>query len=196
LFDKVSGWFQAGDVLIKCSMVINTLAGEVSENSGLSFSIGDLAVYPGQGVAEVLDIREMFVNQQTQLFYVFLFLKTDRKVLIPVENLDEIGVRRVITEDDVAEIFQLLTDQSPIDLDHKAWHRRYKDFIDKMRSGSAFDVAEVCRDLAFQARGRTLSFGERQVLTRARALLAKEIALVRQQTEEQISQQIGAIIGV
>lgn len=152
----------------------------------LGFTVGDLAVYPAQGVARVEEIRKMMVSGSLRSFYVFKILHTERKVMVPVDTLQYVGVRPLLGEDQVSELWQLLEEQPAVPSVHLSWQRRYRNFLDKLSSGSPYDLVEVFRDLQRQSREKQLSYGERQVLNKARALLSREISLVRGQTEEEV----------
>jgi len=159
------------------------------------FAVGDLAVYPAQGVARVEEIRQMMISGSLRSFYVLKILKTDRKVMVPVDTLKYVGVRRLLNEEQLSELFALLVERSLAGQPAIAWHRRYKNFIDKISSGSPYDLAEVFRDLHRQSREKQLSYGERQVLNKARALLSREISLVRGQTEEEVGRELDGLLG-
>jgi CarD family transcriptional regulator len=161
-------------------------------SSDIQFKVGDKAVYPAQGVAEVVDIEEKDIAGSRQRFYVLRILDTDRKILVPVKNADAVGLRQVITEQEIQEIFDILRERT-IAFDNQTWNRRYRGFMDKIKTGSIYDVAEVLRDLYRLKTDKQLSFGERRMLDTARSLIVKEIAIARNQTEEQVKNEIEAI---
>jgi len=146
----------------------------------VKFKVGDKAVYPAQGVAEVIRIEEKDIAGSRQKFYVLRILDTDRKILVPVANAGAVGLRQVISEQEIREIFDIL-------------RGRYRGFMDKIKTGSIYDVAEVLRDLYRLKTDKQLSFGERRMLDTARGLIVKEIAIARKQTEEQVRTEIEAI---
>lgn len=156
------------------------------------FKVGDKAVYPAQGVAEVVSIDEREIAGTPQKFYVLRILDTDRKIMVPVSNADAVGLRQVINEQEIREIFDILQERT-IGFDTQTWNRRYRGFMDKIKTGSIYDVAEVLRDLYRLKANKQLSFGERRMLDTARTLIVKEIAIAREQTEEQVKDEIEAI---
>ncbi len=125
------------------------------------FKVGDKAVYPAQGVAEVVSIEEKDIAGNRQRFYVLRILDTDRKIMVPVNNASNVGLRPPISETEIREIFEILRERT-IAFDNQTWNRRYRGFMDKIKTGSVFDVAEVMRDLYRLKAEKSLSFGERR----------------------------------
>ncbi len=160
--------------------------------SQIEFKVGDKAVYPAQGVAEVVDIEEKDIAGSRQHFYVLRILDTDRKIMVPVRNANAVGLRQVISEQEIQEIFDILRERT-IAFDNQTWNRRYRGFMDKIKTGSIYDVAEVLRDLYRLKTDKQLSFGERRMLDTARGLIVKEIAIARNQTEEDVKSEIESI---
>jgi len=156
------------------------------------FKIGDKAVYPAQGVAEVVSIEEKDIAGSRQQFYVLRILDTDRKIMVPVNNASNVGLRPPISETEIREIFEILRERT-IAFDNQTWNRRYRGFMDKIKTGSVFDVAEVMRDLYRLKAEKSLSFGERRMLETARSLIVKEIAVARKKTEAKIQAEIEKI---
>lgn len=160
--------------------------------ANMEFQVGDKAVYPAQGVAEVVSIDEKDIAGSPQRFYVLRILDTDRKIMVPVSNADAVGLRQVINETEIREIFDIL-EETTIGFDTQTWNRRYRGFMDKIKTGSIYDVAEVLRDLYRLKTNKQLSFGERRMLDTARGLIVKEIAVARKEGEEKVKEEIEAI---
>ncbi len=160
--------------------------------SAVTFKVGDKAVYPAQGVAEVIRIEEKDIAGSRQCFYVLRILDSDRKIMVPVSNASAVGLRQVISETEISEIFDILRERTLV-FDNQTWNRRYRGFRDKIKTGSIYDVAEVMRDLYRLKTDKQLSFGERSMLDTARTLIVKEIAIARAQTEEQVRNEIESI---
>jgi CarD family transcriptional regulator len=156
------------------------------------FKVGDKAVYPAQGVVEVIRIEEKDLGGARQRFYVLKILNTDHKILVPVASASERGLREVISEEEIREIFDILKERT-IAFDKQTWNRRYRSFKEKIDTGSIYDVAEVMRDLYRLKVEKQLSFGERRMLDTARGLICKEIGISRGQTEENVKNEIEAI---
>ncbi|MEM1029257.1 MAG: CarD family transcriptional regulator [Myxococcota bacterium] len=166
--------------------------------SETAFQVGDKAVYPAQGVAEVVGIEEKDIAGNRQSFYVLRILKgadddkKANKIMGPVKKADEVGLRQLVSEQEIQEIFDILRERT-IAFDNQTWNRRYRGFMDKIKTGSIYDVAEVLRDLYRLKTDKQLSFGERRMLDNARTLIVKEIAIAREQTEEDVKAEIEAI---
>jgi CarD family transcriptional regulator len=161
-------------------------------NAEFSFKVGDKAVYPAQGVAEVIRIEEKDIAGCRQRFYVLRILDTDRKVMVPVGNAGAVGLRQVIGEEEVLELLDILR-EPPLTVDTQTWNRRYRGFMDKIKTGSIYDVAEVLRDLTHIRMSKSLSFGERRMLETARALIVKEMAVARGTSEAAMMAEVDAL---
>src|SRR5258708_20130267 len=112
--------------------------------------------------------------------------------MVPVSNAKAVGLRGVISEEEIREIFDILRERT-IAFDNQTWNRRYRGFMDKIKTGSIYDVAEVMRDLYRLKTDKQLSFGERRMLDTARSLIVKDIAIARAQTEDHVRNQIQSI---
>lgn len=159
-----------------------------------SFKVGDKAIYPKQGVTEVVSIEERKIGGNTMEFYVLrpLDCKNNDTIMVAVAQAQKVGLRPPISEEDIEEIFALLEEQ-PVVFDNQTWNRRYRGFMDKIKTGSVFDVAEVMRDLYRLQVEKSLSFGEKKMLETARNLVVKEIAVARQMSEEKTQAEIESI---
>jgi len=158
-----------------------------------AFKVGDHAVYPARGVAEIVSIEDKDIAGKRQSFYVLRLLDTDHKIMVPVANAASIGLRKPINEGEIRRIFQILKVKD-VPIDTQTWNRRQRAFVEKLSTGSVFEVAEVMRDLERVKDVKdALSFSERQMLERARQLLIKEIAVSRNKTDETVRAQIDAL---
>jgi CarD family transcriptional regulator len=156
------------------------------------FKVGDKAVYPAQGVAEVISIEDRDIAGSRQRFYVLRVLDSNRRIMVPVKNAQTVGLRQVICEDEIREIFEILRERT-VAFDNQTWNRRYRGFMDKIMTGSIYDVAEVMRDLYRLKANKSLSFGEKRMLDTARNLIVKEIAIARRRTDAQTLDEIEQI---
>ncbi len=149
------------------------------------FTIGDKAVYPAQGVAEVVGIENKEINSTVCSFYVLKVLDTEMQILVPKEKADQVGLRPVATADEVEEVFDILREKD-VHIDKQTWNRRYRGFMEKIKTGSLFEVAEVFRDLYRLKSTKTLSFGERRMLDTAKNLIVKELSVARNWSEQEV----------
>ena len=142
----------------------------------MTFEIGDKVIYPNHGLGIVERIEEKTILGTTCGFYHLRIVANDTTVLVPVSNVDGVGLRRAITDDEVERLFGLLGD-GKID-NHQNWKGRFKDNSDKMRSGSIYEVADVLKNLTFLSKSKSLSFREKRMLDRAKFLIVSEISEV------------------
>lgn len=147
-----------------------------------AFRVGEMAVYPAQGVVEVVGNEEKQISGTPQRFYVLRIVDTDMRIMVPVAKAHEVGLRRVIGEDEIEEVFDILR-ETEVHADKQTWNRRYRGFMEKIKTGSLFEVAEVYRDLYRLKATKTLSFGERRMLDTAKNLIVKELAVARKTSE-------------
>ena len=153
------------------------------------FTIGDKAVYPSQGVAEVVGIEKKEVYGKIQNFYVLRGLDTGLRILVPIDKADQVGLRKVAGRAEIEEVMEILRDKE-VHVDRQTWNRRYRGFMEKIKTGSLFDVAEVYRDLYRLKSSKVLSFGERKMLDNAKQLIVKELAVARKWTEEKVEAEL------
>ena len=157
-----------------------------------NFKVGDKAVYPGQGVGEVMGIEHKEVAGQRQSFYVLRILENGMKIMIPMNKVGSVGLREIIGEKDVRRVYSILREKE-VSVDSTTWNRRYREYMDKIKTGSVFEIAEVLRDLYLLKGDKDLSFGERKMLDTARSLLIKELSLAKECSEEDIESDLKKI---
>ncbi len=158
----------------------------------MELAIGDLAVYPAHGVGRIEAIEEKKLDGKIYNFYVMRILENNMKILIPAHNIVNVGLRPLISKAEANKIFKLLR-ETPVIGDASNWNRRQRDYLDKLKTGSLIDVAEVLRELLTMRADKELSFGERKLLDTAKMLIVKELALARDQKEEKVENDIMAI---
>jgi CarD family transcriptional regulator len=156
------------------------------------FKIGDLAVYPAHGVGVIERIESKKISGCTQDFYVMRILENDMIIMIPMQNVDSVGLREIIGQKEVTKLYSILR-KKKASADNQTWNRRYREYMEKIKTGSVFEVAEVYRDLLTLKVEKELSFGERKMLDTARMLLVKEISLAKKVKEEQIERDLDKI---
>jgi CarD family transcriptional regulator, regulator of rRNA transcription len=156
------------------------------------FKIGDLAVYPAHGVGLIERIETQKISGLTQDFYVMRILENDMIIMIPTQNVSSVGLRGIIGQKEVPKLYSILK-KKKANADNQTWNRRYREYMEKIKTGSVFEVAEVYRDLLTLKVEKELSFGERKMLDTARTLLVKEISLAKKVKEEQIERDLEKI---
>lgn len=151
-----------------------------------------MAVYPAHGVGVIEKIETQEISGCQQDFYVMRILDNDMLIMIPTNNVGNVGLRDIIGQREVIELYSILEERDVV-LDSQTWNRRYREYMDKIKSGSVFEVAEVYRDLLILKLEKELSFGERKMLDTARGLLVKEISLAKKIGEEQVEEDLDRI---
>jgi len=159
----------------------------------ISFNIGDMAVYPAHGVGVIEKIEAKEISGCRQNFYVMRILENDMIIMIPTGNVNNVGLRELISKTEVPKLYSIL-ERRDVPVDNQTWNRRYREYMEKIKTGSVFEVAEVYRDLLMLRIEKELSFGERKMLDTARNLLVKEISLSRDVDEERVERDLDRII--
>jgi CarD family transcriptional regulator len=156
------------------------------------FKIGDLAVYPSHGVGVIERIETRQDSGSAQDFYIMRILENDMIIMIPTKNVDNVGLRELIRQKEVPKLYSILKKKKTM-MDNQTWNRRFREYTEKIKTGSVYEVAEVYRDLLTLKIEKELSFGERKMLDTARNLLVKEISLAKRVKEEQIEKDLDRI---
>lgn len=159
---------------------------------GFQFKPGDKAVYPAHGVGEVKAIETREISGSKQTFYILRILENGMTIMVPTQNVKSVGLREIIDDDQVEEVYEILKEKD-ITIDNQTWNRRYREYMDKIKTGSVYEIAEVLRDLSLLKFEKELSFGERKMLDTARSLLIKELAIAKRCSEDHILKDIHKI---
>jgi CarD family transcriptional regulator len=155
----------------------------------LHFKVSDKVVYPAQGVAEVIGIETKEIGGRLTSFYLLRIVDSDMKILVPTDKALQVGLRDVASTREVEEVLDILREKE-VHLDKQTWNRRYRGFMEKIKTGSLFEVAEVYRDLYRLKTSKTLSFGERRMLDTAKNLIVKELSIARNWTEQRVEKEL------
>ena len=154
------------------------------------FKVGDLAVYPAHGVGIIERIENRKISDCQEDFFVMRILENNMIIMIPSSNAENVGLRQIINRNEVLKVYSILKERDMSVDSSQTWNRRYRDYMDKIKSGSVFEIAEVYRDLSTVQKDKELSFGERKMLDTARSLLVKEISLAKNMKEEDVERDI------
>lgn len=155
------------------------------------FDIGDKVVYPMHGAGIIEAIEEQEVLGETRKYYIMRMPIGDMKVMIPTNNIKGIGLRQVIDEDGVQQVLTILNDKTSTMSQN--WNQRYRNNLEKIKSGNIYEVAEVVRNLMLRENEKGLSTGERKMLENARQILISELALARGTEEKKIESMLEAV---
>ena len=159
-----------------------------------AFNVGDRAVYPAQGVAEVIAVETKSISGNEEVFYILRVLDSNKRIMIPVSKVTKVGLRSVIARKEISGVFDVLKDRD-VRIENTTWNRRYRSYLEKIKSGEVRQVAEVLRDLYILREDKPLSFGERKMLDTARDLLVQEMSVSRGVDGEKILQELREIFG-
>ncbi len=158
------------------------------------FKVGDVAVYPAHGVGVVENIEEKEISGNSQTYYVLRLFDNNITIMIPQTNAGNVGLREVIAKKEVSEVYKILRKRRNRKK-NQTWNRRQRLYMDKIKTGSIFEIAEVMRELYLLKLNKELSFGERKVLDTARNLIIKELSVAKNSNEEKIEKEIEKIFG-
>jgi CarD family transcriptional regulator len=161
----------------------------------VEFKVGDHAVYPGYGVGLIAGIETKEIMGTKLEFYAVQILETGLKVMIPKTNVASVGLRPIISKSEAAKVIEILK-VTDVKIDNQTWNRRYREYMEKIKTGSVYEIAEVLRDLFLLKADKELSFGERKMLDNARGLLMKELTLAVDKTELSDQEEVRAIFGL
>ena len=154
----------------------------------MTLSIGETVVYPHHGAAVIEDISTRMVRGEERTYLTLRAVQGDLVIQVPADNAELVGMRDVVDEDGLKEVFDTLEAQ---DVEEPSnWSRRYKANQEKIASGEVLKVAEVVRDLSHRGSDRGLSAGEKRMLTKARSILVSELALATDSDENKAEERL------
>jgi len=165
---------------------------ESAKEKNHQFQVGDLAVYPAHGVGEIQAIESRVVNGEKHDFYIMKVLENGMVIMIPTRNVESVGLRNIINKKEIPKVYEVMklrTDGVPA----QTWNRRYREYMDKIKTGSLYNVAEVFRDLSLLKLTKDLSFGERKLYDTAQVLLVRELSTAKNADEETIISEIESL---
>ena len=157
------------------------------------FQIGDLAVYPAHGVGEIQAIESRVVNGEKHDFYIMKVLENGMVIMIPTSNVESVGLRNIIDKKEIPKVYEVMKTRKDGLPDNQTWNRRYREYMDKIKTGSLYDVAEVFRDLFLLKLTKDLSFGERKLYDTAQVLLVRELSTAKNKDEEAILSELESL---
>ena len=156
------------------------------------FKVGEKAVYPGHGVAEIIGLERREISGAAMEFYVLRVLENDMKVMVPKRNAANVGLRRLVTDEQIQEVYEVLSRRGE-KISTATWNRRHREYMEKIKTGSLPAIASVMRDLCLLRGDKDLSFGERKMLDTARTLLVQELALAKGVDEGAMAEELEAL---
>ncbi len=148
------------------------------------FNIGDKVVYPMHGAGIIDGIEEKEILGETREYYILKLPLKNMQVLLPVDNVETLGLRSIISEDDVRGVFAVL--EEDLSAMPQNWNRRYRSNMEKVKSGDIYEVADVVRNLMLMDKEKGLSTGERKMLANSKQILVSELCLAKKAEDEEI----------
>ena len=159
----------------------------------MTFNVGETVVYPNHGAAVIEDIETRTIKGEEKLYLVLRILgQNDLVVRVPASNLDLVGVRDVVDDEGLKNVFEVLRKTNVEEPSN--WSRRYKANLEKLHSGNVLKVAEVVRDLWRRERDRGLSAGEKRMLSKARQILVSELALAKKVADDRAEEMLDEVL--
>lgn len=156
------------------------------------FTEGDMAVYPAHGVGVIKAVETKRIGGIDQSFYILEILDNSMRIMIPTASSENVGLRAIVGKNEVRHVLDILADRT-VELGTQTWNRRYRDYMEKIKTGSVHEVAIVLRDLFLLSVDKDLSYGERKMLDTAKNLIVKELSLAQDTEEASVSKTIEAI---
>jgi CarD family transcriptional regulator len=157
------------------------------------FKVGDLAVYPAHGVGRIEAIESRVINDEKHDFYIMKVLENSMVIMIPTWNVESVRLRDVISKEEIPKVYDVIKQNRESLINNQTWNRRYREYMDKIKTGSIYDVAEVFRDLYVIKITKDLSFGERKLFDTATTLLVSELSIASNTNEETIMSKIESL---
>src|SRR6056297_1598129 len=156
------------------------------------FNIGDKVVYPNHGAGTIVGKETKNILDEEKKYYIMKLPIGEMIVMIPVEKIEEIGIRDVVDEDEADNVFHLLSgEKSKMS---QNWNRRYRANMEKLKTGDIYEVGEVVRNLTIRDNVKGLSTGEKKMLSNARQILISELVLAKDMSEEAVVEKIDNIL--
>lgn len=151
------------------------------------FNVGDKIVYPMHGAGTIDSIEEKNILGENQFYYV-IRMPGEVKVMVPTDRAEQIGVRNVISKEEAEKVISILgEDETEMS---QNWNKRYRDNMEKMKSGSVYEVADVVRNLSFKQKEKGLSTGEKKMLSNAKQILVSELVLAEHASQDEVEELI------
>ena len=149
------------------------------------FKVGDKIVYPMHGAGVIENIEEKSILDEKQTYYI-IRMPGEVKVMVPTAKAEEIGVRNIIDKETAGKVIGVL-EQDSTEMSMK-WNKRYRDNVEKMKSGDIFEIADIVRNLSFKQKEKSLSTTEKKMLLNAKQILVSELVLAQDSTTENIEE--------
>jgi len=165
---------------------------EIISDHYVNFEEGDKVVYPAHGLGIIEAIQTRTVGGSHQKFFMITIVETGMKIMVPVGQAKTVGLRMVVDKSTVEKVYDILKDKNVV-IDNQTWNRRYREYSQKIKTGSVLEIASVIRDLTVLRIEKELSFNERRMLDTAQGLLVKELSIAKASSEDSIKEELDLI---
>ena len=149
------------------------------------FNVGDKIVYPMHGAGTIDSIEEKDILGEKQAYYI-LKMPGEVKVMVPTNKAEQVGVRSIINKEEAAKVMSILG-QNETEMSQN-WNKRYRDNMEKMKSGNIYEIADVVRNLSFKQKEKGLSTGEKKMLHNAKQILVSELVLAEHASQDEVEE--------
>jgi CarD family transcriptional regulator len=166
---------------------------EKSQVNKSAFKLGDKVVYPGHGVGLVDEMSSRNVGGTNMDFYAITVIETGLKIMVPCLQAEAVGLRKVVDKKSIDKIYALLKTKKK-KIDTQTWNRRFREYSQKIQTGSLYEIAEVLRDLSALRSDKELSFGEKQMYEKAESRLISEISVSRAKPRDKVKGELDTIL--
>jgi len=156
------------------------------------FAVGDKVAYPAHGVSEIISIESKTIAGKKLNFYVLKVLENGMKLMVPKKNANRIGMRNIISEQEAEKVFKILSKKEKKN-DLITWNRRYREYMEKIKTGSIYNLAIILRELIQLKTNKDLSFGERKILDTAKTLLICELSIAKKISYQEVEYRLNKI---
>ena len=157
------------------------------------FKVGDRAVYPGHGVGKITSIEDKDIMGSRLTFYSMEIMESGTKIMIPKNRMKSIGVRPIVSKKQAEEVIGIIADKNQDDkkstFKAQNWQKRHQNYMDKIKTGSIYEIARVVRDLNHIKEGKELSYGEKRMMNKAKTILYSELSLTMDKADLQMLSQ-------
>lgn len=158
------------------------------------FKVKDKIVYPGHGVGEVSSVEVKAIGGENHEFLEVTLLENGMKCMVPLAQVEAVGLRKIVDKKAIDKVYKILKSRD-FKVDTQTWNRRFREYSQKIKTGSVFEIAEVLRDLLVLREDKELSFGEKKMLDTAEGLLVSEIAIAKSRTQDKVRGELQALFG-
>jgi len=156
--------------------------------------VGDKIVYPANGVGIIDEIKTMEISGTRQEFYVIRIFADSSKIMIPRDNLSEVGIRTLISHEELEQIFDILENESPnLELSSK-WSKRQREYQEIIKNGSIFDISRILKSLSELQQEKELSYSEKKIFENVKRMIISEIVHVKNIEPEEAEELINKLI--